>query len=64
MREKAAARATEILRNYTAQSKFYEEIRQAAGARRLEDWYSQFTGMLARRFEAQGLLHPVRTWQR
>ena len=63
-REKAAAKAVEVLRENVAESGFRDEIHTSALAGRREDWYNQFTKVLAKRYEAGGIMSPVRAWRR
>ena len=63
-RARAADCALEVLRVNVHSSALYPEIQQAQAAGRAEEWYAKYRDVLSKRFEAQGMMHAVRTWRR
>ena len=63
-RTTAATAAVRVLRRHEASSTHAAEIVAARAAGRAEEWYGALVNVLARRYEAQGMMHPVRVWRR
>ena len=63
-RAKAANIVVGILRDCVDDSTFSEEIRSHVGAYQVLAWYDRYVKVLAKRYEAQGIMHACRTWWR
>ena len=63
-RTTAAEAAVAVLRSHEGSSKHAAEIAAAREVSRAEEWYRALVKVLARRYEAQGMMHPVWVWRR